>query len=167
MGDVQHLQDKAAIEKIKELTENKVGHFCTFTEAFSIVSRPMHTQGIDEEGNFWFFSGKDSRKNEQIEQNNKVQLLYAIDDKSEYLSVEGQASISQDRQKIDELWSGFVKTWFTEGKDDPNLTLIQVTPVTGYYWDTKHGKMVSLLKIAAGAVIGKTMDDGIEGKLTI
>ena len=35
------------------------------------------------------------------------------------------------------------------------------------YWDTKHNKMVQLLKIAASIVIGKTMDDSIEGELNI
>ena len=167
MGDIQHLQNKEAVKKIKEIAENKVGHFCTFREGFKFISRPMHTQEVDENGRFWFFSGKDSNKNNEIRQNDKVQLLYAIDGKYEYLSIEGTATISTDREKIDELWNGFVKAWFTEGKDDPNLTLIEITPSSGYYWDTKDGKMVSLMKIAAGALTGKTMDGGVEGKLTM
>ncbi|MEJ7737255.1 MAG: pyridoxamine 5'-phosphate oxidase family protein [Chitinophagaceae bacterium] len=167
MGDIKDLQNTEAIEKMKEIAENTVGHFCTFVEGASIVSRPMHTQEVDGNGNFWFFSSKDSNKNQQIQQNSKVQLLYAIDGKSEYLSIEGTATISTDQAKIDELWSGFVKTWFTEGKHDPKLSLIEVTPTAGYYWDTKNSKMVSLIKIAAGSIIGKTMDDGIEGSLNI
>ncbi|MDQ2693096.1 MAG: pyridoxamine 5'-phosphate oxidase family protein, partial [Chloroflexota bacterium] len=29
------------------------------------------------------------------------------------------------------------ETWFTEGKDDPRVAAIKVTPTGGYYWDTK------------------------------
>ena len=41
--------------------------------------------------------------------------------------------------------------------------ILEVRPQGGYYWDTKHGKVVSFLKIAAGALTGKTLDDSIEG----
>ncbi len=79
--------------------------------------------------------------------------------------MEGNDVITEDKNKIDELWTPIIKTWFQEGKDDPNLTLLKVTPAEAYYWDTKHGKMVSFAKMMASIVVGKTMDDGIEGKL--
>jgi Pyridoxamine 5'-phosphate oxidase like len=59
------------------------------------------------------------------------------------------------------------KAWIREVKDDPAISLIKVTPREGYYWETKNNKMVSLIKIAAAIVTGKTMDDGIEGKLQV
>ncbi|MGE3509589.1 MAG: pyridoxamine 5'-phosphate oxidase family protein [Vicinamibacterales bacterium] len=34
-------------------------------------------------------------------------------------------------QKIDELWEPLAKTWFTEGKDDPRITVIKVAPRRG------------------------------------
>jgi general stress protein 26 len=65
------------------------------------------------------------------------------------------------------MWSSIAKAWFTEGKDDPAISLVKVTPEEGYYWDTKNNKMISLIKIAAAVVTGKTMDGGIEGKLNV
>jgi len=59
-----------------------------------------------------------------------------------------------------------LKTWFTGGEDDPRITVIRVIPRRGYYWDNKHGDVVAGAKIAVGAVIGKTLDDSIEGILT-
>jgi len=167
MGDIKNLEQKEALDKLKEIAEGTVCHFCSFTEAFSIESRPMHTQQVDDKGSLWFFSGKDSSLNAELGENNKVQLLYSRNSKNEYISIEGMALISKDAEKIEELWSGWAKTWFTEGKDDPNLTLIEVVPTSGYYWDTQHSKMISLIKIAAGAITGKTMDDGLEGKLSV
>ena len=72
-----------------------------------------------------------------------------------------------DKKQIDRLWSPILKTWFNEGKDDPELELISVRPLEAYYWDTKHNKMVAGFKILAGAVTGKTMDDGVEGKMSL
>lgn len=165
MGDIQNLQDKAAIEKIIELAKDQTCLFCTFTGEFAIKARPMSTQAVEKDGAIWFFSSRQSNKNREISNKSKVQLLYGDPGKSDYLSVEGNAAIVEDKKKIDELWTPIIKTWFQEGKDDPDLTLLKITPSEAYYWDTKHGKMVSFAKILASIVSGKTMDDGIEGKL--
>jgi general stress protein 26 len=58
-----------------------------------------------------------------------------------------------------------LKTWFTEGEDDPRISVIRFTPQLGDYWDNKHGSLVSGAKIAVGALVGKTLDDSIEGRL--
>ncbi|HEY9487467.1 MAG TPA: pyridoxamine 5'-phosphate oxidase family protein, partial [Chryseosolibacter sp.] len=60
-----------------------------------------------------------------------------------------------------------VKAWFQEGKDDPNLTLIKVTPEDVYYWEPKHNKMITLFNIAVSAVSGKQMDVGRQGRIEI
>jgi general stress protein 26 len=83
------------------------------------------------------------------------------------MSINGRAEISRDKNKIEELWEGIMKAWFTEGKDDPRITVIKVTPVDGYYWDTKHSAPVAFAKTAIGAMIGKTLDDSIEGKIIV
>ena len=51
--------------------------------------------------------------------------------------------------------------------DDPRITVIEVTPTDGYYWDTKHGTMVAFIKMIAGAISGKTLDDSIQGELSV
>ena len=77
----------------------------------------------------------------------------------------GEATVSRDKQRIKELWSPVIKTWFTEGQDDPRITVIKVTPTEGYYWDNKHGNAVAGVKMLIGAAIGKTLDDSIEGEV--
>ena len=166
MGDIQNLSGAKALDKIIELAKGKTSMLCTF-DRDQMVTRPMHTQGIDEDGTIWFFSEKDSPKNQMIETDSRVNLIYANNSSYEYLSIEGTASIEHDQEKIDELWKDFAKVWFTEGKTDPSLTLIKVTPDNGHYWDTKSNKVISLMKIAVGALTGKTMDNGLEGELKV
>lgn len=162
-----NLIGKEAIEKMKELVgHNAVCMFTSNVDEVPLQTRPMTTQEVDDDGNFWFFSPKDSHKNYEVRSDARVQLLFANTSESEFLTVFGTASILEDRKKIDALWSPMAKAWFQEGKDDPNLSLIKVTPENAYYWEPKHNKMVTLFKMAASAVSGKKMDIGQQGKLS-
>lgn len=167
MGNVKDLHNKEAVEKIQELANEQTCHFCTFTGAYEITTRPMFTQKVEDDGSLWFFSGKSSEKNNEIKDTTKVHLLYGDPGKSNYLSVVGEATVVEDQSKIDELYTPYVKAWFQGGKDDPDICLIKITPSDAYYWDTKHGKLVSFMKIMASVVSGKTMDDGIEGNIKV
>ncbi|MFC6096074.1 pyridoxamine 5'-phosphate oxidase family protein [Flavobacterium qiangtangense] len=163
----KNLIGKEAIDKIKELAE-KAGScfFCTDIKTGKpFDTRPMAPEKIDDQGNFWFLSSSDSHKNEELEQDSSVQLLFQGSSYSDYLSIYGKAVISKDKAKIKELWDPMMKTWFTEGEDDPRITVIQVIPSEGYYWDTKHGMAVATVKRIFGAIKGETYDDSIEGNI--
>lgn len=122
---------------------------------------------MDDEGNFWFLSDEESRKNFELKADSRIQLFYSNPSKYEFMTVYGHAVQYKDREIIDDLWTPVAKAWFKEGKDDPSLTAIMVIPDEAYYWDTKSSKMVSLVKILASMVSNRTMDDGVEGKLKV
>jgi general stress protein 26 len=168
MGDVKNLQSREAVEKLKQLvTEVNTCMFCTYAANNDLQTRPMASLKIDEAGNIWFMSDKSSKKNSEILSNGKVELLYSQPSKDNFLSVKGVAEVMQDKKMVDELWTPFAKVWFTEGKDDPRISVIKVKPDEAYYWDTKHGRMVEMVKMLASLVTGKTMDDGIEGTIKV
>ncbi len=163
---IKNLSGTAALEKLKDLAEG-ICMFTTFTQDRPMPSRPMAVQGVDEAGALYFFSAASSDKNKELTADATVQLFFCKEGPSEYLSLYGDATVSRDRDKIEEYWNPFVKTWFQGGKDDPDLTVIKVQPETIHYWDTKNNRMVAYLKMAASLVTGKTMDDGVEGELTV
>ena len=163
------LQGQEAIAKIKELVEKaETCFFCTAaTTTGSTGARPMSVQQVDDSGNLWFLSADDSHKNQELLSDQSVQLFFQGSPHSDFLTLSGEATITRDHAKIKELWEPIVKTWFTEGVDDPRITAIKFTPKSGYYWDTKHGTAVAGVKMLVGAAIGKTLDDSIEGELRI
>ncbi|WP_281237795.1 MULTISPECIES: pyridoxamine 5'-phosphate oxidase family protein [Flavobacterium] len=164
----ENLINAEAIKKIKSLAGDiKIAIFCTQLAQIPIQSRPMAVQDIDDEGNLWFISSTDSDKNHEIQQDNQVQLFFSNISSSQYLSVYGHATIFRDQQKIDELWSPIAKAWFEEGKKDPKVSVIKVTPADSYYWDTKNSKIITLLKIASAAVFGTDSDVGVKGNLKV
>jgi general stress protein 26 len=168
MGDHKDLTSAAAVEKLRDLAV--AADICMFTTSLSqlpLTTRPMSTGQVDDEGNIWFLSRKSSDKNKEIMADDRVQLFYGNNGNSEYLSVYGSASILFDREKIKDVWSTLAKVWFTEGEDDPEISLIKVVPEDAYYWDTKHNKFVALIKMATALVTGTNMDDGVEGTIKV
>lgn len=165
----QDLVSAEAGKKIKELVEKtNTCYFCTkITSGEPLKTRPMSVQKVDEAGNLWFLSADDSHKNADILADQQVHLLFQGSNYSDFLSIYGVATISKDKELIKELWEPILKTWFTEGIDDPRITVLKVKTQDGYYWDNKHGNAVAFVKMAAGAILGKTLDDSIEGKLKI
>lgn len=165
----QHREDlrgDAAIARIREMAEGHTCFFCTqVTGPDSVGARPMGVLQVDDQGNLWFLSSRDSVKNQELENDGDVRLYFQGPGRAEFMELQGYATISTDRAKIDELWTPMVKTWFTEGRDDPRITVIRVTPTEGYYWDTRHSMAVAGTKMLIGAAIGKTLDDSVQGTL--
>ena len=157
-----------AIAKVKELAERAEScFFCTEVVARgSSRSRPMAVQQVDEQGRLWFLSASDSHKNEEVAADPAVHLYFQASAHAGFLSLTGTVRASRDQAKIEELWNPIMKTWFTEGRNDPRITVLRFTPREGYYWDTKHGKAIAGIKMLIGAAIGKTLDDSIEGRLS-
>lgn len=163
----KNLVGQEGLDKIKELAD-KAGScfFCTrIVTGQAFNSRPMAPEKIDDDGNFWFLSASDSHKNKELNEDPSVQMLFQGSSYSDYLSIYGKATISTDKGKIKELWDPTMKNWFTEGVDDPRITVIKVTPSNGYYWDTKNGMAVATIKRLVGAIKGETYDDSIEGTI--
>ena len=127
----------------------------------------MSVQKIDEDGVLWFLSPIDSHKNSELTMDPEEQLYFQGSTHSDFLYLKGRAVISKDKAKIKELWEPMLKTWFTDGENDPRISVIKVIPDNGYYWDTKHGNAVAAVKIMFGALVGKTFDDSIEGRVSL
>lgn len=119
-----------------------------------LFARPMANQKPDNDGKIWFFTAADSTKVDEIEHYDNVLLSYAEPDNNVYVSVSGTAKVTRDRNKINELWSEPLKAWFPEGKDDPNLTLICVDPVSAEYWDGPSSTFVQAFGYVKAKITG-------------
>jgi general stress protein 26 len=165
----EDLTSAAGIKKIKELIDiAKTGFLSTKPSAGeSNGTRPMNVQEVDEQGTLWFLIANDSHTYQDISVDGNVKLYFQGSPHSDFLFLEGTATLSADQTRIKELWNPIMKTWFTEGETDARIAIIKFSPATGYYWDTKHGNVVAAIKTVIGAAVGKTLDDSIEGDITL
>ena len=150
-------------EKIKDI---KTAMLVTAETDGTLRARPMQTLQID--GNYiWFLTGSDSAKSNEIKNDSHVNLTYAQEGDKLYVSVSGIATISRDRQKIDELWSEPIKAWFPQGKDDPNIALLRVEITQAEYWDTPTSPVVHLIGYAKAVVTGEPYHPGDNEKINV
>ena len=161
------LRGRGAVERIREVVDKtETCFFCTaVASGESGGTRPMNVRKVDSDGHLWFLSASDSHKNLELGRDPSVRLFFQGSEHSGFLQLTGSASISREARRIKDLWSPVLRTWFTEGIEDPRITVIRFTPAGGYYWDNKHGNAVAGIKMLIGAAIGKTLDDSIEGEL--
>lgn len=169
MSNTENLIQIEAVDKLKSLVNDiVVCLFCTNLKADDgATCRPMSAIKVCDQGNIWFFSEKKSDINKAIIADEKVQLFFSHPGKSSYLVVNGKSEIILDKTKIEELWTPVAKIWFKEGKDDPNISIIKVSPNTAYYWDTDGNKMINFLKMAVSVVTGTNLVEGNQGALHI
>jgi general stress protein 26 len=117
---------REALNKINELIQDiHIAMMTTVSPDGSLHSRPMATQKAEFTGELWFLTREDSGKIFDVEHDRHVSLTYT-DGQQTFVALAGKASISQDRGKIDELWNPMYTAWFPEGKDDPEIAVLQV-----------------------------------------
>lgn len=133
--------------------------------ADSVDGRPMGTQEIDDDGCLWFFSQRDAAKVEEIGRNPSVAVSYVDTSSETYVFVRGHAQVVDDRARAQELWSPVAKAWF-DGPDDPQLVLVRVAVDSAEYWNTKGGRIASVLQIGA-RIAGMDVGEGQRGRIEV
>lgn len=139
----------------------------TIDDDGTLRSRPMVAQQSEFDGDLWFFTGADSHKVDEVNQHHEVNLSYADPSKQDYVSISGTAQLVRDRQKIEELWSEPLATWFPKGKDDPNIALIRVHVTKAEYWDSPSSTMVHAYGYVKAKLTGEPPHPGDNKKINM
>ncbi|MEU4624363.1 pyridoxamine 5'-phosphate oxidase family protein [Actinoplanes sp. NPDC023801] len=149
-------------EKVKAMVADaKIAMLTTMTESGKHVSRPMAVQDQEFDGDLWFFTYADSDLVAQIGVHPQVNVAFSDQKHNNWISISGAAVRVDDRAQAERLWNPFLKAWFPDGLETPNLTLVKVHADTAEYWEAAHSsKVVTLLGYAKAAVTGKTPDAG-------
>lgn len=161
---------EAAIKLREKIEKVNIAMLTTEEKDGTLRSRPMHTTKVDSSGILWFFTSDQSDKADVIEhKNRRVNLSYSNPEKDTYVSVSGRSEIVEDKAKMHDLWSPFMKAWFAQGLETPDICLIKITVEKAEYWDVTSNKMVQLYALAKAMVTGKSAreDVGNNEKLNV
>lgn len=127
--------------------------FALFTrrDGEAIVQWPL-TAHVDADRRAIFFLVEDDGIRYRDVGASPVTLGFA--DHPKYLVMRGEATLSNDREMIRELWSPFAKAWW-DSPDDPAIRLLTVEPTQAEYWDSGNSLVASVLMLAAAATGAK------------
>lgn len=149
------------IDKVQDVIKDvKFAMMSTVNKKGDIHAWPMTTTetslGARE---IWFIGDKNSDVVKDIQDNKRVGLTYATQDQKNYVSISGNAELTDDQDKIEELWSAMDNAFFEQGKQDPDVQLIKVVPHGVECW-LSGSSTVNMFKMAAAAVQdGKAAED--------
>jgi len=137
-------------ERVWELIDNIGICMLVSRDGADLRARPMAAYFDRDTHLIYFLTDAESHKDEEIMRDPHVVLAFADTSDQKYLSVTGTAEVSNDRDRIRQLWSTPAKAWW-DNPDDPSIRVLKVTPKDAQYWDGP-GTVVSYLKMAAAAV---------------
>lgn len=145
-------------EKIWDMIKKiKVGMLTTELGS-NLHARPMHNVQSEYDGRLWFFTNLQSETAFEVNRESKVGVTYQDVGSEVYVSLTGDAKISKDKALIEKFWNPFVAAWFPEGKDSPNVALIEIHVRSGEHWDATSSRLLQLFEIAK-ANLTKTIPD--------
>ncbi len=134
----------------------------TRTAEGNVRGRPMAIADIDPDGTLYLITSIDSDKAAELIADARVGL--GMQSKTKYASLSGIAILNTERSLVDRLWKERWRVWFPEGKSSPEISVIEVHPVEGEYWDQSGIKGIKLAIQAAKAYVTRqTPEVGTSG----
>lgn len=128
-------------------------------------ARPLAANVDRDEHAIYFLTDVTGMKDDQIERFPIATLAFADTGGNKYVSMTGEAKVSNDRAKIGELWTPDNKA-FWDSKDDPDIRLITFRPEDAEVWDSP-GMIVATVKMLTAAVTGAKVELGNNRKVTM
>lgn len=135
-------------QKIWEMIKNiKVGMLVTLDDDIP-RARPMHLVQDEYDGTIWFFTRRSAEKVSETNSDNDVCLSFSDQEKGVYVSLSGKAQLTDDPELIEKYWNPMIAAWFTESKDDSDVTLLEIKVQMGEHWQAKKSKAFQLYEYA-------------------
>ncbi|WP_208351440.1 pyridoxamine 5'-phosphate oxidase family protein [Pseudaestuariivita rosea] len=118
--------------------------------------QPM-THFIDREAEcLWFITASDTDLVRAIGQGATAHYNAMGDNHDYHACLRGTIIQSSDTEKLDELWSVAAAAWFEEGREDPKVTLLQMTLRDGAIWASEGNAMIVGWKMIKAAMTSES-----------
>jgi general stress protein 26 len=153
------------VERIWELAKRiGIAMFVTW-DGKEQRARPLAATVEKDEGAIYFLTDVNGEKDQQIAEFPHVSVSFADHKHSKFVALSGEATISNDRAKIKQLWTPFAKAWW-DSPEDPAIRVIKVIPQDAELWDSP-GRIVTTISMLAAAVTGRSPRIGENAKVVL
>lgn len=157
---------KKDLEHLTELIKDiQFAMLTTTDDDGSLRSRPMALQQDDFDGTLYFFTYGTSHKVFEVRQNHQVNVSFSRPDRQSYVSLSGEASLSRDKVKMENLWNPALMAWFPKGLDEPDIALLQIEVSKAEYWDAPNNVIAHAVGFVKTAVLGQKPQSGEDKQL--
>lgn len=122
-----------------------------------ISGTPDHMQPMThffdpEDHAIWFISGRGTDLVRHLAGGpRKAHFTVSTKRGDTYACMSGQLAVTEDREKLDELWSPMASMWFDGGKDDAEVTLLKMPLDEAAVWINEAGTLRFGIEMVRGA----------------
>lgn len=147
-------------QKIWNLINDIKNGMLTTRHGEELRSRPMVLVQDEYDGTLWFYTDLESEKVFELEDDNDVCVSFSDPQEHVYVSLTGTGRATQDKALIERYWNPVIAAWFPEGKESPNVGMLEIKVTKGEHWNSDSSKMVKSIKTATAKMKGDKPDLG-------
>ena len=153
------------LDRIWELADDI--EFCMFItwDGKKQAARPMDAHVEREAHAVHFLTDIKGKKDNEIAEYPVVTLTFSDTRSMKFVTMSGKATVSNDREKIRELFEPSSKAWW-DSADDPAIRLITFVPDQAELWDSPN-MLVSSVMMLTAAVTGAKPKLGDHAKVSM
>ena len=161
------MSDPSDFSRVWEIIE-KVGiGMLTTRHDGCLRARPMDARADREAGTLWFVTDVRGAKDDEIEADQEVGLVFIEPSERAYLSITGRARVIRDTSKAQAIWKKTDDVWWPEGPSDPHVRVLRVDPSMAELWDGPSNAAVAAFEFAKARLTGEKPNLGENGKVTV
>jgi general stress protein 26 len=162
----RHSSNREGTARVWDIIE-KVG-VCMLVTRFGggLRARPLEARPDRAAGLIFFVTDVDSPKEDEIESEHDVCLVFIDPRDKAYLSITARAEARRDHAKAAEVWKATDDAWW-DGPRDPNVCVLRVTPLVAELWDGPASKAAAIYELAKARLTGDEPNLGENRKVTV
>ncbi|MGO4739371.1 pyridoxamine 5'-phosphate oxidase family protein [Bosea sp. 2KB_26] len=126
-----------------------------------IRTRPMSGHVDREEHRILFVTHSHTGPVEELDASQTASIALSDENHNFYATIECRAERLDDPQLLKRIWSPLVGAWFPNGPDDPDVTLLALSPLSAEIWDGPSSAVVIAFKLATAKILGRAPDLGV------
>ena len=161
------MSEKDSLTLIWDIVEKVSPCMLTTQFAGGLRARPLEARPDRDAGLIFFVTDYHSDKEEEIQVNPDVGIVFMDFRDNAYVSITGRACALKDIEKIKAVWRKSDDIWWPGGPEDPSVCLLQVEPMIGELWDEPRNRIVASLEFAKAKLTGREPNLGENRKVTV
>ncbi|MEL6289244.1 MAG: pyridoxamine 5'-phosphate oxidase family protein [Pseudomonadota bacterium] len=128
--------------------------------------QPMAPQIDRAQNRILFFTKRDSDLVKSMHGNQTAKFTFIGEDHDYHACIHGALRVNTDRSIIEQHWNPVVDAWYDEGKDDPNLVLLEFKPDEAAVWASTDSSLKFGWEIAKAKFGNSEPDVGVRTHVT-
>lgn len=114
--------------------------------------QPMTMFADAETGAIWFITSSDTDLAADIGHGAEAAMTVVSPNQDFHASLRGSLVQYDSAEKLDEVWNLATSAWFEEGREDPKVMLLKMSPAEASVWFSQGNPVMVGLKLLRAAV---------------